>query len=754
MRSEVSVATVEEKATPEAVMAWARRSADGSVIHVSMLTREQTGQACGCICEGCGAPLQAVNAGKGREHFERPGAHRMSFRHQPGMQRSDCAVKASRAALIAAWIHSGAIGLPARCVRSHLAGASGCLHPGAASRAAEQARILASHWVDSHSAMLTLEGGRQVLVTLKADVTLDQGIHAVLNVDTDDPEVASMSLDEVLSQATLLVDQACWVRHWEDPALEAEALQDAQAWAAERMDALPEPGQFGDDPFAEPEFLQGLTPEQRGETLLHLHLKSILSRIEVLDVPACRYPVSYTPPGGGRTLEGFAHIPATRLLLSNAHLERRLGDIVPDVICDAQVEGSLLGGWPLLIEVAVTHLVGPEKLGRIQARMLACLELNAKRLAGGEALTVQQLELALQAPSAEALYWVFHETLPALIEAERGRLAAEFVEQQRRYAESRAHNERIAREIDERADAERRAQAESSRLDWRLRKLQPGDLMRLYMKELAAQPRGAAWADRRHDVFATRLRLCGYESFASAAFQPALHVLQAIEAARRTRHGNDVTQVLGMLEDGLTDKAVQPYMPVLLAVARVKLLELMVDDERQALNALRKQVWDDIERASPTFTRSLKNDGALAALYPELEKQLRPDAPGTTGYFSRLRFRRDIASGQVDLPQFGGPLPEDMPRPREPMPPHQVEAALGPARGRVWTFGGKVPFEQWSRYPDVAKLPSFQRHVIEQAYWAREQGQSVADFVRSQQPKDEMATRHFLDILASVYLLG
>lgn len=739
---------------PDAVMAWARRSTDGSVIHVSMLRREQTGLACGCVCEGCGAPLQAVNAGKSASHFERPGAHRMSFRHQPGMQRSDCAVSASRAALIAAWIHSGSIGLPARTARAHHAGASGLLHPGTASRPAEEARILASHWVDSQSAMLTLEGGRRVLVTLRADVTLDEGIHAVLKVDTDDPEVASMSLDEVLSRAKLLLDQACWIRHWEDSALEAKAQQHAQAQAAERMDALPEPGQFGDEPFAEPTFLQSLTPAQRGETLLHLHLKLILSRMDVLDVPACKYPVFCTPPGGGRTLEGFAHIPAMRLLLSNARLECRLDDIVPDVICEAREEGSLLGDWPLLIEVAVTHVVGPEKLGRIQARMLPCLELNGKRLAGDEALTVQQLERALRTPTAEALYWVFHESLPALINAERSRLVAEFLDQQRRYAESRAHNERIAREIDERVEAERRALAEVNRLDWRLRKLKPVDLMRLYMTELAAQPRDTAWVDRRHGIFAARLRGAGYESFASAAFQPALLVLRSIDVAGQTRDGRDIVYVLGKLEDGLTDKALQPYMPVLLAAARVKLQEMMDADERRALKAIRKQVWDDIERASATFTRSVKNDSALAALFPELAKQIRPDAPGTTSYFAQLRFRRDIATGKVDLPRFGGSLPEDMPPPRAPVPPHLVEAALGPARGRVWTFGGKVPFEQWSRFPDVAKLPSFKRHVIQQAYWAREQGLSVADFIKTQQPKDEMATRQYLETLAGVYLLG
>lgn len=749
----VSARADEDTFTPDAVMAWARRSSDAAVVHVSMLSRAQTGQACGCVCAGCGASLQAVNAGMAAEHFERPGAHRMSFRHQPGMQRSDCAVRASRAALIAAWIHSGVIGLPARAATARWAGASGRLHPGLAVKPAAEARILASRWLDAESAMLTLDSGRHVLVTLRADVTLDDGLHAVLIVDTNDPEVASMSLQEVLARARLLLRQECWARHWDDAALQTQAHHHAQSHAAANMDVLPDDGQFGDEPFAAPDFFQTLNPAQRGETLLHLHLKQLLARTELLDVPACSYPVQYTPHGGGRQLEGAARIPAMRLRLSNARLEQHLGDIVPDVMCDAKVDGDLLEAWPLLLEVAVTHRVGGEKLGRIQARGLACLELNAKRFVGDAALTVDQLAQVLQAPQAEVLYWIFHSHLKGLIERERQRLAEEHQKQLKRYAESKAYNERLAKTLLEQEQKERAQQVTLNQLSWRLRKLKPVDLLRRYVVELAAQPRHTIWGDRWHDVFAASLRRVDYGSFGDADFQPALIALHAVTAADKSSDQAGLNQVLALLESGLMDRSLQPYMTILLGVAKHRLQDRMSAEARGKLNAIRQEVWEDIQKASPKFTRPLKNDSALVRLYPELGEHLRPGQPGTMGFANQLRFQRALASGTSDLPRFSGTT---MPIPvaREPAPPHIVEAALGPAKDRVWTIGGKVPFEKWSQYNEVAKLSPWHRHTIQQAYWAREQGQSVLDFVRTQQPRDELATRHCLEILASVYLLG
>lgn len=51
-------------------MAWAERKSDRQVVNVWMLSRAETGLACGCVCAGCGAVLEAVNAGQPAAHFE------------------------------------------------------------------------------------------------------------------------------------------------------------------------------------------------------------------------------------------------------------------------------------------------------------------------------------------------------------------------------------------------------------------------------------------------------------------------------------------------------------------------------------------------------------------------------------------------------------------------------------------------------------------------------------------------------------
>lgn len=663
-------------------------------------------------------------------------------------------MRAARAALVAAWMHAGAIALPERRVKSTHTGVSGSPYLGTAVRPAEDARVVANRWVDAESAMLTLADGRQVLVTLRANVVLDDSIQAVLVVDTTEAEVASLSLQDVLARAQLLIRHDCWVRHWSDAGLAEEAQETAQSLASSHMDALPTGDEFGSEPFATVEFLQALTPVQRGETLLHLHLKQLLGQTELLNVPAFTFPVRYQPPTGGTPLEGTATLPAMRLMLSNARLEQHLGDVVPDVLCDAHVEGDLLEAWPLMLEVAVTHRVGDEKLVRIQARGLACLELDAKRLVGDAHPTVEHLKQALQAPEADSLYWVFHKHLAALGEREIERLAAEHVQQQMRYAESKAYNVRINKRLDEFERLERKLQDDLRSLRWRLEKLQRTDLLHHYVTALAARPHdGRLWEDRRHAVYASALYRADYGSFATPELQPVLLALHAIHGAGTSGSQQGMDNVLLLLRSGLTDRLLQPYMPVLLWATKQYCHATLDVAAREAIAAIRRQVWEDIQKASLKFTRPLTHDGALAALYPELREKLWPGQPGTLGYANGLRFKQAQTSEPVAIPLEDVAL-QPLETVRDPVPHHVVEAALGPARARQWTRGGGTSFERWARYPDVAKLAPWHQRTVRQAYAAREGGQSVVEFVRSQQPRNEVETRHCLEILAGVFLLA
>ena len=96
------------------------------------------------------------------------------------------------------------------------------------------------------------------------------------------------------------------------------------------------------------------------ETSLHLAAKEILAgRMEIV-LPSVEIQFRHR----SRTIA-----PAERYKLTSVALERRLADIVPDVI--AHVENR-----PLLIEVRVTHGIEPQKLARIRSLDLSTLEIN------------------------------------------------------------------------------------------------------------------------------------------------------------------------------------------------------------------------------------------------------------------------------------------------------------------------------------------------------------------------------------------
>lgn len=203
-------------------MAWAKR-ADGSVIHVSMLSRKETGLACQCTCAGCGARLEAVNAGQPAEHFQKPKAHRMSFRHHAGTQAGDCLRIASRAALLQLLLDEGQVQLPGYQARGRHRGFSGrdysVVHRGAA-----VADTIKSHcWIDTHNALITLDSGRVVRVQLRSEMHVDTTVDAVLTILIDDPEVAAWDRDKILSLARLEVDWVCWDKHWDQVQVQTEA---------------------------------------------------------------------------------------------------------------------------------------------------------------------------------------------------------------------------------------------------------------------------------------------------------------------------------------------------------------------------------------------------------------------------------------------------------------------------------------------------------------------------------------------------
>ena len=107
------------------------------------------------------------------------------------------------------------------------------------------------------------------------------------------------------------------------------------------------------------------------ETALHLAAKEILASRKEIVLPSVeiQFHFHHYRDSGDKSL---TIAPEGRYQLNSVALERRLTNIVPDVI--AHVEHR-----PLLIEVRVTHGIEEQKLARIQRLDMSTVELLLAR---------------------------------------------------------------------------------------------------------------------------------------------------------------------------------------------------------------------------------------------------------------------------------------------------------------------------------------------------------------------------------------
>lgn len=97
------------------------------------------------------------------------------------------------------------------------------------------------------------------------------------------------------------------------------------------------------------------------ETNAHIWAKEVLARTKYILLPEV---AAYA---GDKFYRPYR---ARRFRFASARLERKLGNIVPDVILTTAT------GEELLVEVLVTHACGPEKIAKLRERGLATIEVN------------------------------------------------------------------------------------------------------------------------------------------------------------------------------------------------------------------------------------------------------------------------------------------------------------------------------------------------------------------------------------------
>lgn len=382
----------------ELVMAWGKDAKTGDARYIFELDESRRGARSGCICYSCGKPLTAVNAAKAQWQI------RPHFRHPDGAERNACLVLTARAAALSLLQTHDLIVLPARRVKSQVVGISGKLYDAWEVRPTERVSIKSFKPRDQVSAVLTLEDGRQVLVRLTGSLqgTPDGEVLPVIELVVDDPALAAMDPDTLKAKLHLLVEAGTWCgQHWADVELGEQAKQKAEKAAADGLDWLPKE--------AVPE-LDGASSQ---ESVLHWLTKEILRQEGRLQVPAVVYRELWA---GSREHREIARRPGSLLQLSDVRLERKVGQIRPDVV--AQYVDPFDGtGGVLLVEVTVTNEIVPERLSRIQAEGKAALEINIGQLGGS--LTKQDFT-RLVTEELTVKRWLHH---PWLVEKAAQRLA-------------------------------------------------------------------------------------------------------------------------------------------------------------------------------------------------------------------------------------------------------------------------------------------------------------------------------------------
>ncbi|MDK9704610.1 MAG: hypothetical protein OEL20_15860 [Sulfuritalea sp.] len=202
----------------EARIVWANDTATNAARHI---TEVSTGLACHCVCPGCGAKLEAVNAQN--PNWKR----RPHFRHYEAPELVDCAQQAVLTGAREALKQANEIELPALRVKRIMAAQDRMEFVAEVNEPAHRVQIEGVEFVDATDAVLTLSDGQQVYVRLVATAKRPGDpkqlkISEVL-IDISDPVLRTAN-PEVLRQHITLGSRAKhWCHHLREPDLVAEA---------------------------------------------------------------------------------------------------------------------------------------------------------------------------------------------------------------------------------------------------------------------------------------------------------------------------------------------------------------------------------------------------------------------------------------------------------------------------------------------------------------------------------------------------
>ncbi|MFJ1472173.1 hypothetical protein [Massilia orientalis] len=562
------------------VMAWARDRATGELKYI--LELKETGSKCNCVCISCGQSLTAVNAGK--QVFSR----RPHFRHPDGMPKAACVVLTARAALAAAFEGTDVLQLPRRRRRVHVEGFSGKLYEAWVDHPPETVRIVDVQFTDPLRGLLKLDDGREIEVLLVGSTSLEHRGNAVASVAivANETEIAAMPIDEIRKRIVAVMDEHCWCGHWNDPALDAQALQQAYELAAAALDWDPSD-----------ELPVDATPAMRRETLLHKLVKEILQANRCIALPA--HPtIEVTRELHGRPITRSQAFPTRRAELAHVALERRVGHIVPDVIA------TELDGTTLLVEVTVTNAITQERRVRIAATGFPAIEIDIGSM-GGTITRSALVDFVVNETAAKR--WLHHpEAVRAadLLKAQLDDVCAQ-QDQLRLAIEAVAHD--------------------SPPEVWAALFLEAATHM--FRARQASRQRPSADADRHEEALrgaAIALACHGYPEAGDSALYgaPAMLIERLLSIRDDTGVGyaeGTCWEVISRIRQDTT--GLRQWHPVYLMAIRTYAPALTALQE-ESIAKWRDEVANSIRWGNDVYVRDGRYDRLLALLFPEMGERL------------------------------------------------------------------------------------------------------------------------------------
>lgn len=567
-------------------MAWARHRDTGELRYI--LELKETGIKCNCVCISCGQPLTAVNAGK--HVFSR----RPHFRHPDGMPKDSCVILAARAAMASAFQETEILHLPRRRRHAHVQGFSGTLYEAWVDHPPEAVKIVDVQFADPLRGILTLDDGREIEIRLVGSTNVEPSgnVAASIEIVVNDATIAAMPLEEIRKRIVPLMDEHCWRGHWDDKALEDQALHDAYELAATALD-----WSELDDLPAE------ATPLMRRETLLHKLVKDILHASRTILLPP-HTTVMAKREIGGKLVERSQEFPARWAELADVALERRLGRIVPDVIA------TELDGTTLLVEITVTNVITQERRDRIIAEGYPAIEIDIGSMGG----TITREGLAnLVVNETAAKRWLSHPESIEVLASLNWQLDEEY-----------------KREEDLRRAIEQAAFSESLET-WVARFLDAATSM--FQARQVSLQRYSALADHYEEELKTAGIALGCYGYPEAS-NPGLYGGQnrILERLLSIRNDNGIGhaestcwEVINHIrQDGTALRkwhslyliAIKVYKPMFSAL------------QEESIAAWRQEVVSSIKAGETLYLRDQIFDRLLALLFPEAEERLKiPQKP-------------------------------------------------------------------------------------------------------------------------------